>query len=111
MAVSGRVGRLTALALATGTIVAASTGTAGAATETRQLRGTGNGSALKITLSRREAGAAILGPSFIEKTISLTEGKISTVGLPAAETTAILGKGNIPHVSELLSDSTKAVLG
>jgi hypothetical protein len=33
------------------------------------------------------------------------------VGLPAAETTAVLGKGNIPAVSDLLSDFTKAALG
>jgi hypothetical protein len=112
MAVTGRVGRLTALALATGTIVAASTGVAGAsAAENRQMTATGDGSALKITLNLPEAAAALLGTSTIVQTISLTDGKISTVGLPAAETTAVLGKGNIPQVSDLLSSFTKASLG
>ena len=112
MAVTGRVGRLTALALATGTIVAASTGVAGAsAADTRQMTATGSGSALKITINLPDAAAAVLGTSTIEQTISLTDGKISTVGLPAAETTAVLGKGNIPVVSDRLADFTKAALG
>jgi hypothetical protein len=112
MAGIGRVGRLTALALATGTIVAAGTGVAGAsAADTRQMTATGSGSALKITINLPEAAAAVLGTSTIEQTISLTDGKISTIGLPAAETTAVLGKGSIPAVSDLLAQSTKAVLG
>jgi hypothetical protein len=112
MAVQGRVGRLTALALATGTIVAASTGVAGAsAADNRQMTATGTGSALKITINLPEAAATVLGTSFIQQTISLTDGKVSTVGLPAAETTAVLGKGNIPAVSELLAQATQASLG
>lgn len=112
MTAMGRVGRLTALALATGTIVAASTGVAGAsAADARQMSATGTGSALKITINLPAAAAAVLGTSHIEQTISLTDGKVSTVGLPAAETTAVLGKGNIPQVSDLLSQVTKASLG
>jgi hypothetical protein len=111
MAVSGRVGRLTALALATGTIVAASTGVAGATVEPRQVSATGTGSALKITINLPDAAAAVLGTSVIEQTISLTDGKVSTVGLPAAETTAVLGKGTVPVVSNLLSQATLAKLG
>lgn len=112
MAVTGRVGRLTALALATGTLLAAGTGVAGAAaTDTRQMTATGSGSALKITINLPEAAAAVLGTSFIQQTISLTDGKVSTVGLPAAETSAVLGKGNIPVVSDVLAASTKAALG
>ena len=112
MAVMGRVGRLTALALATGTLVAASSGVAGAAaTDTRQMTASGSGSALKITINLPDAAAAVLGTSTIEQTISLTDGKISTIGLPAAESTAVLGQGNIPQVSDLLAESTKAALG
>src|SRR6476661_2903616 len=111
MAVIGRVGRLTALALATGTIVAAGTGVAGASgADTRQMTANGSGSALKITINLPDAAAAVLGTSTIEQTISLTDGKISTVGLPAAETTAILGKGSVPVVSDLLSKLTKGLL-
>ena len=112
MAVSGRVGRLTALALATGTIVAASTGVAGASVaDTRQLTADGKGAALIITINLPAAAAGVLGTSQIKQTISLTDGKVSTIGLPSAQTTAILGQGNIPTVSDLLALSTNAALG
>ena len=114
MAVQGRVARLTALALATGTLVAASAGLASpasAAADARQMTANGTGSALKITINLPAAAAAVLGTSSIVQTISLTDGTVSTVGLPSAESSAVLGKGTIPMVSDLLAKSTKAALG
>src|SRR3954471_10014688 len=113
MSVQGRVGRLTALAIATGTLVAAGSGVAGASAPagTRQLTASGKGAALHLTLNLPDAVAAVLGTSTIEQYISLTDGKVSTIGLPSAETTAILGKGTTPVLSDLLNKSTSAVLG
>ncbi|MBK5307613.1 MAG: hypothetical protein JJD92_13060 [Frankiaceae bacterium] len=113
MSVQGRVGRLTALAIATGTLVAAGSGVAGASAPagTRQMTASGVGSALHLTINLPDAVAQVLGTSTIEQYISLTDGKISTVGLPSAETTAILGKGTTPVLSDLLNQSTKAALG
>ena len=113
MSVQGRVGRLTALAIATGTLVAAGSGVAGASAPagTRQLTASGVGSALHLTINLPDAVAQVLGTSTIEQYISLTDGKVSTIGLPSAETTAILGKGTTPVLSDLLNNSTKAVLG
>ena len=114
MAVQGRVGRLTALALATGTLVAAGAGIASPASavaDTRQMTADGVGSALTITINLPTAAAAVLGTSQIVQSISLTTGKVSTVGLPVATSGAVLGTGNIPKVSELLARSTQAALG
>jgi hypothetical protein len=113
MSVQGRVGRLTALAIATGTLVATGAGVAGAAAPagTRQLTASGVGSALHLTINLPTAVAQVLGTSTIEQYISLTDGKVSTVGLPSAETTALLGKGTTPVLSDLLNKSTSAVLG
>jgi hypothetical protein len=116
MSVQGRVGRLTALAIATGTLVAAGSGVAGAsstdsAAGTRQMTASGSGSALHLTINLPDAVAQVLGTPTIEQYISLTDGKISTIGLPAAQTTAILGKGTTPVLSDLLNKSTSAILG
>jgi hypothetical protein len=113
MSVQGRVGRLTALAIATGTLVAAGSGVAGASAPagTRQMTASGTGSALHLTLNLPDAVAQVLGTSTIEQYISLTDGKVSTIGLPAAQTTAVLGKGTTPVLSDLLNKSTSAVLG
>lgn len=111
MAVKGIV-RLTALAVATGTLVATGAGTASAATavDTSKIVAAGDGAAIKITLNLPAALAGALGTSTIEQTISMTDGQVSTVVTPLAETTAILGKGNVPVLSELLAKATKASL-
>jgi hypothetical protein len=113
MSVQGRVGRLTALAIATGTLVAAGSGIAGASAPAgaRQMTASGKGSALHLTINLPDAIAQVLGTSTIEQYISLTDGKVSTVGLPSAETTAVLGKGTTPVLSDILNKSTSAVLG
>jgi hypothetical protein len=113
MSVQGRVGRLTALAIATGTLVAAGSGVAGATapTGTRQMTASGTGSALHLTINLPSAIAQVLGTSTIEQYISLTDGKVSTIGLPSAQTMALLGKGTTPVLSDLLNKSTHAALG
>jgi hypothetical protein len=115
MSVQGRVGRFTALAIATGTLVAAGTGVAGAATTTgtvtHQMTASGKGSALHLVINLPTAIADVLHTPTIEQYISLTDGKVSTVGLPAAETSAILGQGTTPVLSDLLARSTRASLG
>lgn len=113
MSGQGRAARCTALAIATGTLVAAGSGVAGAAAPagTRQMTASGTGSALHLTINLPTALAQALGTSTIEQYISLTDGKISTIGLPAAQTTAILGKGSTPVLSSLLDKSTSATLG
>jgi hypothetical protein len=112
MSVQGRVGRLTALAIATGTLVAAGSGTAGAAAaDTRQMTASGKGSALHLVINLPTAIAQVLGTPTIEQYISLTDGKVSTIGKSAAQTTAVLGKGTTPVLSDLLNKSTSAILG
>ena len=111
MAVKGIV-RLTALAVATGTLVAAGAGTATAATavDTSKIVAAGDGAAIKITLNLPDALAGVLGTQTIEQTISMTDGEVSTVVAPLAKTTAILGKGNTPVLSDLLNKATAASL-
>lgn len=111
MAVKGIV-RLTALAVATGTLVATGAGTATAATavDTSKIVAAGDGSAIKIVLNLPTALAGVLGTATIEQTISMTSGEVSTVLTPLAKTTAILGKGNTPVLSDLLAKATKASL-
>lgn len=111
MAVKGIV-RLTALAVATGTLVATGAGTASAATavDTSKIVAAGDGAAIKITLNLPAQLAGALGTATIEQTISMTDGQVSTVVTPLAETTAMLGKGNVPVLSELLAKATKASL-
>lgn len=103
--------RLTALAVATGTLVATGAGTASAAAvDTSRIVAAGDGAAIKITLNLPEVLAGVLGTATIEQSISLTDGSVSTVTEPVARTTAILGKGNIPVVSDLLNKVTLASL-
>ncbi|HVE74508.1 MAG TPA: hypothetical protein VNA30_05380 [Mycobacteriales bacterium] len=112
MAVIGRVGRLTALALATGTLVAAGAGAAGAATDTRQLTADGKGAALELIINLPAAVAAPLGlGTEIRQAISLTDGSVSNIGGVTGVTTAVLGEGTTPVLSALLAKSTRAALG
>ncbi|MDP9100950.1 MAG: hypothetical protein M3N21_02240 [Actinomycetota bacterium] len=111
MAVKGQVTRLTALAIATGTLVATGAGTASAvaAVDTSRMAGSGDGYALKLTINLPDALSGVLGKT-IEQTISLTDGKVSNVGTPMAVTSAVLGKGTTPVLSDLLNRTTAASL-
>ena len=75
MSVQGRVGRLTALAIATGTLVAAGTGVAGASTAgtaTHQMTASGKGSALHLVIN---LPTAIADGSAIAITTPITPGR------------------------------------
>ena len=110
----GHLARLTALAIATGTLVAVSAAPAGAASAPEsRMTASGTGSALKITINLPAQLAAAGVPTKIEQTISLTDGTVSTVSEPLAATTAILGKGtlsSLPVLSGLLNKVTAASL-
>ncbi len=107
----GHLARLTALAVATGTLVAVGTAPASAAVAPEnQMTATGTGSALRITVNLPAALAGTPLGKKIEQTISLTDGSVSTVSGPLASTTAVLGKGTTPVLSDLLNRSTAAVL-
>ena len=107
----GHLARLTALAIATGTLVAVGATPAGAAPAPEsRMTASGTGSALKITINLPAQLAGTPLGSKIEQTISLTDGTVSTVSGPLAETTAILGKGTTPVVSDVLNRVTAATL-
>ena len=107
----GHLARLTALAIATGTLVAVSAAPAGAASAPEsRMTASGTGSALKITINLPAQLAAAGVPTKIEQTISLTDGTVSTVSEPLAQTTAVLGKGTTPVLSDLLNRVTTATL-
>ena len=107
----GHLARLTALAVATGTLVAVGAAPAGAAGAVEnRMTASGTGSALKITVNLPAALAGTPLGQRIEQTISLTDGSVSTVSGPLAATTAVLGKGTTPVLSELLNKTTSATL-
>ena len=111
MAVKGQVTRLTALAIATGTLVATGAGSASAAAavDTSRMAGAGDGYALKLTINLPDALSGVLGKT-ITQTISLTKGEVSNVGSEVASTTAVLGQGTTPVLSDLLNRATNASL-
>lgn len=103
--------RLTALAVATGTlVVAGGVAPAVAAAPESRMTASGTGSALKITINLPSQLAATPLGAHIEQTISLADGNVSTLAGPLASTTALLGKGNTPVLSGLLARSTSAAL-
>lgn len=107
----GHLARLTALAIATGTLVAVGATPAGAAPAPEsRMTASGTGSALKITINLPAQLAGTPLGSKIEQTISLTDGTVSTVSGPLAQTTAVLGKGTTPVVSDVLNRVTTATL-
>jgi hypothetical protein len=110
MAGTGHIARLSAIALATGTLVAVGAAPAGAAAPTSVMEASGKGSALILTINLPAALAGgPLGTKIVQE-ISLTDGTVSTVSGPLADTTAILGKGSTPVLSDLLNQSTRALL-
>jgi hypothetical protein len=108
MTSNGRVARLTALALATGTLVAAGAGTAGAVTtKGAPLQyGQAVGSVLRIEINLPAALPGGLLPQHIIQDISLTDGTVSTLtSNVTGNALAALGsaQSNIPVVSALLA--------
>ena len=105
-----QIARLTALALATGTLVAVAAAPAGAAAPESRVLAEGKGAALKIVVNLPAALAGTPLGARIEQTISLTDGSVSTMAGPLASSTAVLGKGTTPVLSAALDRSTAAVL-
>lgn len=110
----GHLARLTALAIASGTLVAVGATPAGAAPAPEsRMTASGVGSALKVTINLPAQLAGTPLGTKIEQTISLTDGTVSTVSGPLAQTTAILGKGTLselPVLEGVLSRLTAASL-
>jgi hypothetical protein len=111
MTSNGRAARLTALALATGTLVAAGAGSAGAANTTKTTyTATGGGSVIRLTVNLPVALPGI--GSSITQDLVLTGSNVRTGDLAAAVSTSILGaNGNVPIVSGLLQKSVRAEYG
>lgn len=107
----GRVARLTALALATGTLVAAGAGSAGAANTTKTTyTATGGGSVLRLTVNLPVALPNI--GNTLTQDLVLTGSNARTGDAAAAITSSILGaNGNVPLVSGLLDKSVQAEYG
>jgi hypothetical protein len=107
MTTNGRVARLTALALATGTLVAAGAGSAGAATTssklTNQIQGLGNGSVVHLHIALPVAVPGV--GQIIDQYISTTDGTITTVTNLGAKSVGTIGKGQVPVLSDLLAGS------
>ena len=97
MTSTGRVARLTALALATGTLVATA-GTASAATSTTtvtdKIQGLGNGQVVHLRIALPVA-LPVVG-QIIDQYISTTDGTVTTVSNLGAISTGKIGQGAGP---------------
>lgn len=115
MASTAGVRRLTALALATGTLVAASAGSAGAATSTHKdvYTATGGGSVIHLVLNLPVAIPSIGSTITQDLVLTGTNTRSSSFTDAAlAKTQAILGaNGNVPVVSAALEKSVVAEFG
>lgn len=103
--------RLTALALATGTLVAAGTAPAGAAVTTdRVFDATGTGAVLRVEINL-PAGVPGVVPQRIVQDIVLADGAVRTGSSAVALGNAFLGQsGNVPALQELLAGKAQANL-
>lgn len=110
MTSTGRVARLTALALATGTLVAAGAGTAGASsTQKTNFTATGGGNVLTLTVNLPVAIPGI-GDTITTNLVS-TGSTLRTADVKAV-TTSALGTGSKPDLlAGLLDDSITAEYG
>jgi hypothetical protein len=116
MTSTGRVARLTALALATGTLVAAGAGTAGASsTQKTDFTASGGGSVIHLTVNLpSQLGDALnkLGvPQTLTQDIVLTGGTIRTSDVKAIATSTLGANGNVVALSDLLNKSVTAEYG
>ncbi|MGZ6791521.1 MAG: hypothetical protein ACXVFV_01115 [Mycobacteriales bacterium] len=110
MTSNGRVARLTALALATGTIVAANATGAAAATADTYTAGNAAGNGiihLELNLPIAVPG---IGQKLVQD-IVVTNSAVRTGATPDAVASAVLGQnGNLPLVSSLLAGKSQATL-
>jgi hypothetical protein len=108
----GRVARLTALALATGTLVAAGSGTAGASAidTTNTFKALGGGSVLRLTINLPVEVPGI-GQTLTQDLV-LTGGNTLSGANPAAIANSVLGaNGTVPLISDLIEKSVTAEYG
>lgn len=105
MTSNGRVGRLTALALATGTLVAVGSSAATAATTTTvtdRIQAMGSGTVVHLHVAL-PSGVSIPGVgNIIDQYISTTNGTVTTVGNLGATSVARIGQGQVPVLSDIL---------
>ena len=119
MTSTGRVARLTALALATGTLVAAGAGTAGAATTNSKtlFTATGGGSVIRLTVNIPSQLAGLTNQLGIGKDGTLTQdlvltgGAVRTADVKAIATSVLGANGSVPVLSSLLDKSVVAEYG
>jgi hypothetical protein len=123
MTTTGRVARLTALALATGTLIATGSTAANAATTPDGIITAGNISAAKTVLGGAGNGVIRLElnlpvgidgllPKHIVQDIVVTKSNTRSGTDKAAVASALLGEnGNVPLLSQLLSGGQTATLG
>lgn len=116
MTSTGRVARLTALALATGTLVAAGAGTAGAATTQKtDFTASGGGSVIRLTINLPSQLAPVLQtaglPQSLTQDLVLTGGNIRTADVKAIATSTLGANGNVVALSGLLDKTVTAEYG
>ena len=107
----GNLARLTALAVATGTLVAVGTTPAGAAVSTdRVFSATSSGAVLRVEINL-PAGVPGVLPQRIVQDIALADGAARTGGAAAAIGNAFLGQnGNVPVLQDLLNGKQQSTL-
>ena len=112
MTSNGRVARLTALALATGTLVAANATGASAATTTQDSFTAGNAAGAGIIHLELNLPVALPGiGSKLTQDLVVVNSATRSGSAPAAIASAVLGQnGNVPLVSNLLAGSSNATL-
>lgn len=112
MTSNGRVGRLTALALATGTLVAVSSSAASAATTTTTtdlIQGLGSGNVVHVRVAL-PAPLPVVG-QVIDQYISTTDGTVTTVNGLGATSIGRIGSGQVPILSDVLKGTASSSLG
>ncbi len=111
MTSNGRVARLTALALATGTLVAAGVGSAaaGTTTTTDKIQALGNGQVIHVRIALPVALPQV--GQIIDQYISTTDGSVTTVNSLGAKSVGQIGKGAVPVISDLLNGTATSILG
>lgn len=112
MTSNGRVGRLTALALATGTLVAVSSSAAFAATTTTttdQIQALGDGNVIHLRVALPAALPEV--GQIIDQYISTTKGTVTTVSSLGATSVGQIGSGQVKYLSDLLGGTASSDLG
>jgi hypothetical protein len=108
MTSTGRVARLTALALATGTLVAAGSASAATTTTTDKIQALGKGQVVHVRIAL-PAALPVVG-QIIDQWISTTDGTVTTVNNLGAKSVGKIGEGAVPVLSDVLKGTALADL-